>query len=278
MPLKTKPANVPTTHVSPRAVAVSSSRGQLVPGLGNVTTKDIIIPRLKIMQGLSPELQENPDLRVGQLYHSLLGEALGNEIPVVVLQIQRSIELWAPRGDDRGVLARSLDGINWDKPNEKFEVVVKKRRRVYETKGSVGESGLAEFGTSDPSDPRSAPAASLTYRIALANPENLDLGPMLMINAKTGVKPSMDLISRINLRHLAGTPFPHQKYILAAVFKTKGENKWYEPAFRNGGNVTDQKAQDYLMGLSEGMATMNIRAQDETQDAEREDRSNEARY
>lgn len=282
MPLKKQAAATAIqTTVSPRSVTVHTPANQLVPGLGNVTSQDIIVPRLKIMQGTSPELQDNPDLRLGNLYHSLLGESLGNEIEVCVLQIQRSIELWAPRDDERGVLARSTDGIHWDKPNQEFEVIIKRKRHVWKTMGSVGESGLAEFGSSNPDDPNSAPIASLTYRIALLMPGKTELGPMLLIAAKTGVKPSKDLISRINLRHLAGTPFYAQKYMLASIYRTSGEErKWYEPIFRNAGNVKDPELIGMLQGLSEGFATMNVRAADERDDGEpvREDKSHERRY
>jgi hypothetical protein len=36
---------------------------------------------------------------------------------------------------------------------------------IWDTKGSVGESGLNEFGTSKPGNDKSAPAAALTYRL-----------------------------------------------------------------------------------------------------------------
>lgn len=285
MPMKTKPANaaLAETTVSRRAVTAHTKQDQLIPGFGNVTARDMIVPRLKLLQGLSPEVQENPrQFFQGEFFHSVVGECIGESITVIPLQVQRSIELWAPRDDERGILARSTDGTHWDKPNTKFEVRVKGRKVIWDTKATVGDSGLAEFGSSDPTNPRSAPIASLTYRLALFMPDKPDWGPCLMICAKTATKPMMDLISRINLRHLAGTPFYAQKYNLSSSKKTNQEKyEWYVPVFRNEGNATDPDLQDRLKSMAEAMATMNVRTQDERLDEdafEHEDRSANVSY
>lgn len=260
---------------------VSETPETLVPGLGNVTAKDIVVPRLKLLQGLSPEVQDDPRRNIqGEFFHTVLAECIGTELSIVPLQINRSIELWAPRDDERGVLARSADGVHWDKPHQKFEVRIDNKKVIWDTKGSVGESGLAEFGTSKPGDARSAPVASLTYRVAMYSPEHEDWGPILFITSKTAVRPTMDFISRINLRHMGGVPFYCQQYKLVSALQSKGSNQWYLPAFRNDGNITDKEMCAYLESLSKGMATMNIRSNDDRLDDElpRESRASEARY
>src|SRR5262245_35241840 len=115
--MKTKPVTAPAI-VSRRAVQVATDQRQLIEGFGNVTAQDMIVPRLKLLQGLSPEVQENPRQFVpGEFYHSILGDMLGDSILTVPLQVMRTIELWAPRDDGQGLLARSVDGQTWDKPN-----------------------------------------------------------------------------------------------------------------------------------------------------------------
>jgi hypothetical protein len=284
MGLTTKPAgSAMSATVSRRAVMAHTEAKELIPGFGNVTAKDMIVPRLKLLQGLSTEVTEDPrKFFRGEFFHSVVGECIGESLVVVPLQIQRSVELWAPRDDERGILARSVDGIHWDKPNTKFEVRIRGRKIIWDTKGSVGESGLNEFGSSDPSNPRSAPIASLTYRLALFMPEHEEWGPCLMICAKTATKPIMDLISRINLRHLAGTPFYAQKYQLSATKRTNEQKyEWHVPTFRNEGNITDKDLRDRLQGVAQAMATLNVRADDnrpEEEIPEHPDRSDNVSY
>lgn len=273
-------ARVPAASVNRREVTVRHDEA-LIPGFGNVTAKDMIVPRLSLLQGMSPLVQEDPRTYFpGEWYHSVLGEVMGKSLKVVPLQVQRSLELWAPREMNIGLLARSTDGIHWDKPHEKFQVIVNKRKVVWDTKGSVGESGLADWGSSDPSDPKSPPAATLTYRTAFFLVEHPELGPCLMISAKTAARGVQDLITRVQARHLGGTPFYAQQYQLASIEQTKNNNKWYVPTFRNDGNVTDSNLRLHLEGLAKAMATMNIRAEDDRveEEAPRANRADNVAY
>lgn len=252
---------VPAPVVTRREITAVNHEA-LIPGFGNVTAKDMIVPRLSLLQGMSPLVQEDPrHYFPGEFYHSVLGEMMGKTLKVVPLQVQRSLELWAPRDMGIGLLARSTDGIHWDKPHTKFEVVLNRRKILWDTKGSVGESGLADWGSSDPQDPKSPPAATLTYRTAFFLMDHPELGPCLMISAKTATRGIQDLITRVQARHLGGTSFHSQQYQLASIEQTKNNNKWYVPTFRNDGNVTDSAARDHLAGLAQAMATMNIRAE-----------------
>lgn len=269
MPLKTRPATAPAIHTAPAQAVTTIRRAEqeLIPGFGNVSTDDLLVPRVKLLQGLSPEVQDNPrQFFSGEYYHSALGEMLGSELMIVPLQVQRTIELWAPRDDGQGILARSTDGIHWDKPNTRFEVKLKHKRVVWDTKSSVQESGLAEFGSSDPGNPKSAPIASLTYRLGLFLVERPELGPALMIVSKTSTRSAQDLLSRVHLRHSAGTDFFRQQYRMGVTKKTSGPNEYYNPTFHNAGNVTEPELVSQLRDLAAAMARMNVRSTDETPD------------
>lgn len=266
--------------VERRAVSVHSRERELIPGLGNVTAADMIVPRLKLLQGLSPEVKDNPRKFIqGEFYHSVLGECMGEALKAIPLQIRRSLELWAPREMNEGLLARSDDGKSWDKPNQRFDVRIAGKKYVWDTKGSVGESGLAEWGTSIPGDPRSPPAAVLTYRTALFLPEYANLGACLMISSKSAARQIQDLVTRIQARHLGGTDFWCQQYALTSQKNTKNNNEWYVPSFRNEGNVTDKEMKAHLAELAKAMATINIRADDDRVDEDlRESRASNAAY
>jgi hypothetical protein len=264
--------------VNRRTIAIATHHEQLIPGFGNVTAQDMIVPRLKLLQGLSPEVKENPRQFIqGEFYHSVLGDMLGESIRVVPLQVMRTIELWAPRDSNEGLLARSLDGKSWDKPNQEFTVRLKSgRKAVWKTLGSVGESGLGEFGTSEPGNPKSPPAASLTYRTALYMPDHSELSPCLMISSRMATRAIQDLITRVNARHIGGTAFYAQQYQLVASKQQRGPNEFYVPAFRNEGNITDSALLAHLESLASTMATINVRTSDDRLEEGEEERENQA--
>src|SRR5215203_4639262 len=123
---------------------------------GNIGIQDMEIPALKLLQGLSPEVKANHELRAGSFYHSILEQDLGEELQVVVLLVHHSVVLRSPknvRGVDSVVLAKSADGMSWDKPNQRFEVMLQDRRKVeWFTNRNVEASGLLDWGSSDPTN------------------------------------------------------------------------------------------------------------------------------
>ena len=272
MPLKTKPASdpgldrtpIPPSIVTRRQVSVANARPVLIEGFGNVTAADMVVPRLKLLQGLSPEVKDDPRANIqGEWFHTILGEVIGKTLNVVPLQITRSLELWAPRDDDRGLLARSADGHTWDKPGEKFEIRVDGRKLVWDLKNNVPESGLAEFGTSKPWDPKSPPAAALTYRLALYLIDRDELSPCLYIASRMATRPVQDLVTRVQARHMGNMPFWQQQYQLDVVLAKRGPNEFFTPRFKNAGNITDSKLAERLHHLSQAMATLNVRTEDD---------------
>jgi hypothetical protein len=169
--------------------------------LGNIDRDDLIIPRVKLLQAISNEVTEFDNAKAGNFWHTIAGEMLGNSLRVTPIVIRKGYTLWAPRGDDRGILARANDGINWD-IQEDFEVKLKgiKQPVVWSTKaGTVAASGLARFGSSIPDDPQSKPAASLTYNILFYLLDHPEISPVVVINTRSAVKPAKNLISKIEM-------------------------------------------------------------------------------
>lgn len=194
--------------------------------LGNVDSSDIIIPRVKLMQSVSEEVVDYNDAKVGEFWHTLAEQSLGSELKIVPIFMKKEVVLWAPRGDDRGILARSSDCVNWDDgfANMKFEVKMKgiKEPIVYETKANVKESGLLEFGRIN-GDPDSRPAAALTYRFMFLFPDFLNLGPAIIINTRSAIRAAKGLISKIELR-----PQDHyaQQYLMKTTDETGDEGPY----------------------------------------------------
>lgn len=77
-------------------------------GLENVTAKDILIPRLTIIQALSPQLikskpEYDADAKVGDIYDVGLMERLGDEIMFLPILFRKEWLEWYPRNTGKGL-------------------------------------------------------------------------------------------------------------------------------------------------------------------------------
>ncbi|TXH52589.1 MAG: hypothetical protein E6Q97_15710 [Desulfurellales bacterium] len=88
-------------------------------GLESVTANDVLIPRLTILQALSPQLNKNkPEFikgaEVGQICDTAMGEILGTPLRVVPVHYSVVYLEWAPRTSSRGLVgihAKMPDGV-----------------------------------------------------------------------------------------------------------------------------------------------------------------------
>jgi hypothetical protein len=79
-------------------------------GLENVTARDVTIPRLTILQALSPQLDRNsalyiPDARAGDICDVSTGETFPEPLVVVPAYFQRVWLEWAPKNSGKGLIA-----------------------------------------------------------------------------------------------------------------------------------------------------------------------------
>jgi hypothetical protein len=247
MPMKRTP---PTLVEVPKATNVVPLNRPAVQSAFDAD--DLLIPNLKILQGLSPEVQENARKYIsGELYHSMLDEMLGKSVTIAYLAHVKTLELWAPRDTDQGLLARSIDGVTWDKPHTAFSVKVKSGAQVtWNTRGSVAESGLAEFGSSDPANPKSAPAASLTFRIAMHLFDYPEASPVMYIGSRTQIRPVREFMTRLAMSR---TPTYGLKFDMQVKGQSTGPNSYWVPSFKPTGKVTDPDLLDMLKDMAESM-------------------------
>lgn len=233
--------------------------------IGNVDSSDRIIPRIKLIQAISPEITDFPGrARAGQFWHTIAQEDLGPKITAIPIIIQKSYVLWAPRGDDRGILARARDGVHWDPANAEFTVKPKgsAQQITYKTKETVAESGLDQFGTSIPGDQQSAPAASLTYIMMWWLPEFPELSPSLIINTRSSVKPMQQLLSRIDSK-----PVAHfvQVYDIGSVQQKGAEGTYFNYTYQGAG-FADKDTAKICEGLFNQFSKGGWVASDESED------------
>ena len=169
---------------------------------GNVGTETIDAasvetPRLVLMQALSPEV-EKFGAKQGSYWHSVVERDLGASLKVVPVWSEKTAVLWRPRPEGGGILARQV-GPRWEPAHTKFEVTQGGRQVVWDTKGSVAESGLLNWGSSIPGDPRSLPAATLTINFVFVLPEIPEASPVIMSFSKTAIKPANKLLAALKM-------------------------------------------------------------------------------
>ena len=230
--------------------------------IGNVDSTDRVIPRIKLIQAISPELTEFEDAKAGQFWHTIAAQNLGPTIKAVPIIIRKSYILWAPRNDDRGILARAMDGIHWDPANAEFTVKPKGSANsvTYKTKDTVAESGLDMFGTSIPGDANSPPAASLTYNMLWYLPDHPDLSPAVIINTRSSVKPMQQLLSKIDAKTV-----PHfcQVYTIGSVQQKGAEGPYFNFTY-TGAGFADESTAEICAKMYDEFGKESWRANDET--------------
>lgn len=177
-------------------------------GAEDIDADDITIPRVKIGQGLSPEVVDGR-VNIGDLYLNVTGQRLaeaGTDLRIVIIARTKEFILWQDRlFDGGGILARAKrvqtdDGIRyiWDKPNQTFTNKIKGILPVtWNTLKYVDENKMDKFGSADVSNPDSHPAATAHHNYVVVLP---DFGNMVaaMSLSNSQVKKAKDLNFMLN--------------------------------------------------------------------------------
>jgi hypothetical protein len=264
------------TNMSKNEVATKAESNLALPAhlqrartasIGNIDQSDLIIPRVKLLQAISPEVTDYEKAKAGEFWHNGADMSLGKMVRVVPIKVTKSLVLWAPRGDDRGILARSDDGIHWDKPNEKFEVKPKgsPKKIVWDTGDDVKSSRLAEFGSSIPEDRDSQPAAALTYNWLFYFIDFPELSHAVVLNTRSSVKPAKQLISKLEM----GAVEPFFRIYEMSVVEAKGaEGPYNNYQYTSSGYVEDEGIAKITEGLYEHFKDKTYRANDEADETD----------
>lgn len=210
-------------------------------GLEDLGKEDFKLPVLKVLQGMSPELREYPDVAdAGLFWATSLKMALGTELYVTVAAVKRRVTLWAPREMKvKRMLARSNDCYNWDKPNQEFEIRHKhapNKPVIWRTKSNVLHSGLTNWGTSDPDNSDSKPAAQESYEYLLVLNDYPELSPIVHRMYSTGLDTARDLNTMLRALRV---PMYGAKVRLSIVDKTSNGDEFFGISFGLAG-YTDQ--------------------------------------
>jgi hypothetical protein len=206
-----------------------------------IEADDFATPRLLLLQALSPQVEEGLG-KAGNLFHSGAEREIGQEALVTPVFITKAFTLWRPRPEG-GVLARSVDGITWDRVGS-WQVKLRNGRTVqWEIKTkNVADSGLLDFGSSEPGNPDSQPAATLSYNLAVVIHDYMDCGPAVLQLQRSQIRNARKLLGRIR-------NCPHPYYALKIpieVFKDQSdEGSFYNLRYRKFGFVSREEFAEF---------------------------------
>lgn len=188
----------------------------------NFDSSDVVLPRIKLLQGISPEVTSFENAKVGNFWHTGMDMDLGANLRFVIADRRKKYLLSAPMEDGQGVLARADDARTWNTLGE-WQVKQKGVKQPVTWKISdldVEKSGLTKWGTYNPADEDSGPAATLFYDYLVFLPDHLDLGPAIISLARSGIrKAKKGLNDKISLHANNGRPMQ------ALVFKASSTDE-----------------------------------------------------
>jgi hypothetical protein len=161
-------------------------------GKENIGRDDMDMPRLKLMQGLSKELTLYDDLKAGHFFHSAAEMIFDEPFRVVPIYFDRQFILWRPLEAGGGIIARAPDGVHWQPSSGEVKTKLDRKDGGHEVTWkwdeTVDGSGLAAWGTMNPNDLNSPPAATLMYNFLLAFPDHPELMPAVLTFQRSSIK------------------------------------------------------------------------------------------
>jgi hypothetical protein len=208
----------------------------------NFDSSDIILPRIKLLQGTSEEITQFDNAKIGNFWHTGADLDLGPAMKFQVADRNKKALLMAPMSDGQGILARSGDLKTWDRTG-KWTVRFKGRKEPVEweikTK-NVAESGLMSWGTQFPGEEDSPPAATLFYDYLVFLMDYLDLGPAIISIARTGLKNAKKgLNDKIAFHGNHGRPMQALVFEARSIDDTADGQDFKNWSFRQAGFVQD---------------------------------------
>lgn len=225
------------------AVAVPSFMAGADSGKDSYDASDLIIPRVALLQGISPPVMQGL-AENGQFWHTINEVALGDGLRVTPLLHRKQWTLWRPLHAGGGVIARASDGAHWDADFDvevaPYKEMPKKLVRYAAKKGDVvsREIGLGAWGSADPENSDSGPAATLSHIFLFRALDFLDLGPFIVFLQKSSERVAKQLLTKI---HTDRAPIYGQVLEMGHVTESnKAGQEYNQYTFRKDGWVMDE--------------------------------------
>lgn len=181
---------------------------------GDLGTEDITVPRLTVLQGLSPEVADGLG-RPGELFIKGLNQCHGKELEFVPLIRSKTRIRWTPLQEGGGIRCQSFDG-----------------------KQGQGDPGV-ECGTCDLAiwKGTTPPVCDQYENVIIMIRGAEDPIPMALSGARTKLKALRDLNTLFMTQQLKQRPLYMKSYILMVIEKTNKANlKYYSFKIKPGNN------------------------------------------
>jgi len=229
----------------------------------NFDNSDATIPKVKLLQSTSGECSTFDTAKSGHFWHTGADQSFGDSFRFVIASRRKKYLLIAPIEDGQGVLARSEDGKTWDRTGSWQVKIDKKTTVAWEIKDlDVLKSGLTNWGTSDPSDPNSSPAATLVYEYLVLMPDFPDLGPAVVSLARSAIrKAKKGLNDKIQLQRGNGRPLQSLLFNAKAVADSSDSGPYNNWSFTSAG-FADQELYQRAVNLSELLSEYVVKDED----------------
>jgi hypothetical protein len=254
-------ANEVTTVSNDDSQLPAYLQGSNVVNHDNFDSTDVVIPRIKLLQGISPEVEQFNDAKSGNYWHTGLDMSLGSEMRFIVADRRKKYLLQAPIQDGQGILARSDDAKSWDKTGS-WQVKIKglKNPVTWEIKDiNVDKSGLTGWGTSIPGDEDSPPAATLFYDYLVFLPDHLDLGPAVISLARSQIKKAKKgLNDKISMHASNGRPMQALIFQAGVIDESSDGQSFKNWTFRSAGFVQDESLFKQMLEYRGALADLKI--------------------
>ena len=228
-------------------------KNESAAGINGLDSSDFKLPRIKLLQALSPEVRAYPGKAIpGHFWHSGANVSLGNDFKFVPASASKRAILWSSRNNGAKLVAFSSDGRNWSMGgNQSHELTVKGLPKpvMVNTGKDVVSSRLLEWGSSNPADPKSPPAATLIYEYLCYLPDHPEMSPCIMGMYRTAID---------NAKKLNTSLLQIRKPIYSVVVDCISEeiqengNVWSVPSFKLAGwaskeayTISKKMSEDY---------------------------------
>lgn len=191
-------------------------------GRENVDKSDLVLPRLKLLQPLSPEAQdEDKNAEAGHLFNTLTQQDFGSSIIFIPIVHFKSRIYWRDRDDDSGerIICSASDGLH-PKSQEFADLCTSCKKQVWNNQAK------------DPKD--KAPKCTMLYNFAILIEG--EASPIALSMERSKIKVAKKLLSLItctgNLDMFA------KKYKLGVTKEKNKKGIWYNYDITPVGFVT----------------------------------------
>ena len=223
---------------------------------GDMGAEDLSIPRITVLQGLSPEVSEGLGTP-GDLFVKGLNQNLGKAaVEIIPLLRNRSRIRWKAMDDGGGILCQALDGLNG----------------VGDPGGDCQSCNFKEWIVKDPKSGKMKPGCDLFQNVICVLRKEEEWVPMALSGSRTKLKALKDLNSLLMLEQQKGRPIFGKSYTLKAVKKSSGAISYFNLSITpgNGNQVLPDVEVHKAAKLFQGFLGKTIRV-DQTPESQHHD-------